>query len=98
MIPWLEKTALVLADAVDESADALVEIAPRTILRRQIERADRLGFRVKMASELEFYLLKGSYDDARATGFPPPDRSGWYNEDYQILPATKSEVTVPSVS
>ena len=45
MIPWLEKTALVLADAVDETTGDLVPIAPRSILRRQIERCAALGLR-----------------------------------------------------
>ena len=35
---WLEKTAIVLCDAYDEERDTLVDVAPRTILRRQIER------------------------------------------------------------
>ena len=30
-LPWHEKTALVLADAVDEASGTLVEIAPRSI-------------------------------------------------------------------
>jgi glutamine synthetase len=64
VIPWLEGTALVLADALDESANTLVSIAPRSILRRQIEKAMSMGFSCKMASELEFYLLQDRYEDA----------------------------------
>src|SRR5437588_6365630 len=37
VIPWLEKTALVLSDAVIESTGELVSVAPRTILRKQID-------------------------------------------------------------
>src|SRR5882672_2106005 len=54
-IPWLEKTALVLCDLATEKGDP-VAISPRQILKRQIERARKLGYRPKMASELEFYL------------------------------------------
>jgi glutamine synthetase len=91
MIPWLENTAVVLADAADEATGALIPIAPRTILRRQLERAAALGYRPKMATELEFYLLGHSYEEARARSFQNLDRVGWYNEDYQLLQGTKSE-------
>jgi glutamine synthetase len=91
VIPWLEKTALVLTDAVEEATDQLVPIAPRTILRGQFERAAALGLRPMMATELEFYLLAHSYEEARARGFQNLDRVGWYNEDYQLLQGSKSE-------
>jgi glutamine synthetase len=91
IIPWLEKTALVMADAVDESTHQLVEIAPRSILRRQIERCAERGFLPMMATELEFYVLKESYETAHAKGFANLTPFGWYNEDYQLLQATKAE-------
>ena len=91
ILPWHEKTALVLADAVDEASGALVEIAPRTILRRQLARAEAMGLRPLMASELEFYLLNDTYESAYAKGFQNLDRSGWYNEDYHLLQGTKAE-------
>src|SRR5919106_4928706 len=66
VVPWLEKTALVLGDVVDEATSELVPVAPRSILRRQIERAAQMGFRPMMASELEFYLLRDTYEEAAA--------------------------------
>ena len=91
VIPWLEKTALVLGDLVDEGTGELVSVAPRTILRRQIERAAAMGLRPMMASELEFYLLRDTYEDAAAKGWADLRPWGWYNEDYQLLQATKAE-------
>ena len=91
VIPWLEKTALVLADAVDEASGELVPVAPRSVLRAQIDRATAMGFRPKMASELEYYLLRDSYEQAHAKGFAGLARFGWYNEDYHLLQATKAE-------
>src|SRR5439155_5382370 len=61
-IPWLEKTALVICDAFDEETNEPVEVAPRQILRRQVERAAAAGFTVKTGSELEFYLFKDSFE------------------------------------
>ena len=91
IIPWLEGTALVLADVIDETTGDEVPFAPRTILRRQIAKAAALGLRPMMASELEFYLLKESYEEAHAKGFIGLEPFGWYNEDYQLLQATKAE-------
>jgi glutamine synthetase len=90
-IPWLEKSALVFADAVVEETDELVPIAPRTILRREIEKLGELGFTAMMASELEFYVLSDTYEQAHAKGFAGLNRFGWYNEDYQLLQSTKAE-------
>jgi glutamine synthetase len=91
IVPWLEKTALVLGDVVDEANGNLVPVAPRSILRRQIERAERMGLRPMMASELEFYLVRDTYEEAAEKGWDNLRLWGWYNEDYQLLQATKAE-------
>jgi len=91
IIPWHEKTALVLADVVDEGTNEAVGIAPRTILHRQLARAAAMGLTVKAASELEFYLLTDTYAQAHAKGYRDLTRYGWYNEDYHLLQATKAE-------
>lgn len=91
VIPWLEKTALVLGDVVDEASGELVPVAPRSILRGQIARAEAMGLRPKMASELEFYLLRDTYEEAADKGWNGLRTWGWYNEDYQLLQATKGE-------
>src|SRR5262249_44202009 len=56
-IPWLEHTALVLCD-VEDLHHRPIAVAPRTVLRRQVERAAAVGYRVNVASELEFYLFR----------------------------------------
>jgi glutamine synthetase len=91
VLPWLEKTAIVLADTKDETSGALIPIAPRGILKRQIERAASMGLAPKMASELEFYVLKETYEGAAEKGFQNLTPFGWYNEDYHLLQATKAE-------
>jgi glutamine synthetase len=83
MIPWLEKTALVLCDTVDEASDQLIEVAPRTILQRQAERAQAMGFTPNMATELEFYVFRETFDSAKARNYQDLERFGWYNEDYR---------------
>src|SRR5947199_8435664 len=54
-LPWLEKTAIILCD-VETMDGRPVEIAPRQILPRQVDRARKPGCNPKTASELVFYL------------------------------------------
>ncbi len=91
VIPWLEKTALVVCDVVDEASHTFVEVAPRTILRRQVERAAAMGFVPKIASEFEFYVFKETFDSAKAKNYHDLQRFGWYSEDYQLFQSTKAE-------
>ena len=58
---WLDKTALVLCDVHNEKTHDTSRVAPRSILRRQIEAARSLGFESFAASELEYYLFQNSY-------------------------------------
>ncbi|MCY0878953.1 MAG: glutamine synthetase family protein [Firmicutes bacterium] len=89
-IPWLPGTALVLGDVVD-SAGQLVDIAPRAILRRQVERARRLGWEPIMATELEFYLWDETYESVHQKGYQNLKTFGWYLEDYHLLQSSKAE-------
>src|SRR5450759_4911930 len=91
VLPWLEKTALVLSDATDEETGDEIPVAPRTILKRQIARAAALGFAVKAGSEFEYYVLKDSWEESNRKGWAIPERFGYYNEDYHLLQATKAE-------
>ena len=80
---WLDRTALVLCDVEGTS------VAPRSILRRQVERAAGMGFSAKAATELEYYLFETSYRDVARGVAPEP--AGWYLEDYQLLQGARTE-------
>jgi glutamine synthetase len=89
-IPWLEGTAMVIADLSDGSG-APVEVAPRQILRRQLERAAERGLRVLAATELEFYLFRDSYEEAAAKGWRGLTPHTSTIEDYQLLQTAREE-------
>jgi len=90
--PWLEKTVIVLCDIYDEEdADRQVEVAPRTILQRQIQRAADAGFLIKTGSELEFYLFQDSYRDMASGGYRDLRPSSPYIMDYHMLQTTRDE-------
>jgi glutamine synthetase len=91
MASWLDKTALVLCDVEDEKTHALVSVAPRTVLKRQLERATAMGFTVMAASELEYYIFEDSYRAAAEKGYDKLTPAGWYLEDYHILQGTREE-------
>ncbi len=91
VLPWLEKTAIVLSDTVDEETHHEIPVSPRTILKRQVAAAADLGFMTKAGSEFEYYVLKDSWDDLNRKGWTVPERFGYYNEDYHLLQATKAE-------
>jgi len=94
---WLPRTAIVLCDSVEEQGDSLVEVAPRTILRRQIERAADMGLAPLMASELEFFLFRDDYATAHAKGYRDLAKSQHYIEDYHVLSSTFAEPVIGEI-
>jgi len=90
-VPWLEGTALVLCDLLDHHTHEDVPHSPRAVLKRQVERARKLGFTAMMATELEFFVFDNSYEELRDTGFRDPRLISAYNEDYHIFQTTKEE-------
>ena len=82
---------MVICDVADEETGEPVEVSPRTILKRQIERAAKAGYTIKTGSELEFYLFKDGYDELAERGYRDLGPSSSYIMDYHILQTTKDE-------
>lgn len=91
MATWLDKTAMVLCDVFDDATRVLVPVAPRTILRRQIDSLTAAGFESKAASELEYYLFETDYRKAWEDGYRQLTPVGWYLEDYQLMQGARTE-------
>ncbi|WP_456695683.1 glutamine synthetase family protein [Aeromicrobium sp. P5_D10] len=90
-VPWESNAALVLCDARSVQTGALMEVAPRSILRRQLARARELDLAFKFASELEFYLATVEPAAAHASGYRDLPMSSQYRGDYQILQSSRDE-------
>jgi glutamine synthetase len=88
---WLDRSALVICDVYDDGSGSLVDVAPRSILRRQIEEAASMGFSVMAASELEYYLFTNSYRDAHSRDYANLEPAGWYIEDYHMQQGARTE-------
>jgi len=91
VLPWLESTAIVLCDAIDDETGFEIPVSPRTMLKRQVDRATAMGLSVKAGTEFEFYVLSDTFEDLNQKGYNDVERVGYYNEDYHLLQATKLE-------
>lgn len=94
---WLEKTALVLCDVQSDKTHSDISIAPRSILRKQLDQARAAGYGAFAASELEYYLFQNTYREAAADGWRNLEPAGWYLEDYHILQGTRTEAYTAAV-
>jgi len=88
---WLDKSAFVLCDLRNEKTNEYVAVAPRSILRRQLDAAKASGYDAFAASELEHYLFRKSYREAQEQDYRDLVPGGWYLEDYHILQGTRTE-------
>jgi glutamine synthetase len=94
---WLERSAVVVCDCVEDASSALIDVAPRSVLRRQLARLADAGFTAKMGSELEFFLFKDTYADARAKHYHGLRTAGDYVEDYHVLSGTFAEPVIGAI-
>ena len=90
---WLPKTAMVLCDPVQDTGEP-IEVAPRRILTRQVERAAEMGLLAKGGAELELYLFKETYDSAREKHWHDLVPFGTYIEDYHLLAGSREEPVI----
>ena len=89
-IPWLEKTALCMADVRwHDGSD--VAASPRQILRRQLARLAERGWSAKVGTELEFLLFRDTYEAAWKRGYRDLEPANLYNVDYSLLGTARVE-------
>ena len=88
---WLEDTAICLADSVDEHSGEMLPIAPRSILRHQIEALAECHMHAYTATELEFYLYRGTPSELRAAGYRDLPPTTEVHADYNIAEGNAME-------
>jgi glutamine synthetase len=88
---WLDKTALVICDVYNEKSHIPENIAPRSILKKQLDVLSQDGMECFAASELEYYLLENTYKQAFEQGYQNLSPAGYYLEDYHIMQGTRNE-------
>ncbi|GAA2792321.1 glutamine synthetase family protein [Crossiella cryophila] len=83
LLPWDEGTALVLADAHWPGGDP-VGVAPRQILRTQLDRLAARGLTARVGAELEFLVFREDYQDAWERGYRDLRPATRHNVDYAV--------------
>jgi glutamine synthetase len=97
LIPWVDKTAMIMCDLLHVESRELIEVAPRSVLQRQVDAAAELGFLPMVASEIEFYLFRDTYDEAHDKGYRDLKPHSPWLEDYHILQTTKDEYILGAI-
>jgi glutamine synthetase len=90
-VPWEPHAVIVLCDAYEEGSDELLAVAPRSILRAQLDRAARHDLTFRFASELEFYLASSPHAGADGRRVEEIDRTSLHRMDYNLLQAAQDD-------
>ncbi|MFJ4920313.1 glutamine synthetase family protein [Streptomyces sp. NPDC088725] len=94
-LPWDDGTAMILADPVWPGPEAApVEVAPRHILRTQLDRLAERGLTAFAGTELEFLLFLGSYRSAWESRYEGLSTGTAYNVDYSLQGLSEIEPVV----
>ena len=94
---WIPKSALVLGVLTSDATRAPVEVAPRRMLQRQVERASAMGYRVTAGLEIELYLFDETFASAKEKRYHDLNTAGTYVEDYHLFQGTKHEPLVGAI-
>jgi glutamine synthetase len=89
-LPWLEATALCIADVQWENGDP-VAASPRGILQRQLDRLAERGWTANVGTELEFLIFNNTYEDAWKRGYRDLTPANLYNTDYSLAGTARIE-------
>ena len=89
-LPWLPGSALVMAD-LSFTDGRPVAVAPRTILRTQLDRLAERGLAAFVGTELEFMVFEDTYRAAWKSGYRDLTPATDYNVDYAMLASTRME-------
>jgi glutamine synthetase len=90
LLPWYERTALVIADILDRDREELAT-SPRCVLKTQVRRAMDMGLEINAGSELEFYLFRESPESAREKGYRDLRPISESPADYNLLRSSREE-------
>src|SRR5690348_1413853 len=95
-LPWLEGSALLLADVEWDNGSPVVE-SPRGILRAQLARLAERGWSANVGTELEFLIFNGSYEEAWESGYRNLRPANLYNTDYSLAGTARIEPLIRKI-
>ena len=89
-LPWHPGSVFIMCDLVDHHG-APIDVSPRQILRRQIDRLAERGYTLKCATELEFYLFAETFEEAAGKNWQGLTPHVSTIEDYQLFQTGRDE-------
>ena len=89
-LPWHPATVMVQCDVLHHGGEP-VEISPRQILRRQLDRLAAHGWHAYAGTELEFMVFRDSYEHAWQSDYRDLTPANQYNADYSVLGTARIE-------
>ena len=95
-LPWLEGSALCLAD-VEWSNGSPVAESPRRVLRAQLERLAERGWTANVGTELEFLIFNDTYEEAWDKGYRGLRPANLYNADYSLTGTARLEPLIRKI-
>lgn len=96
LAPWQDKAAIVLCD-IELMGHKPADVAPRTMLKKQMARLAGHGLTAYAATELEFILFKTSYEEAWNSAYRGLTPANQYNNDYSILGTARVEPLIRKI-
>ena len=94
--PWQPGAAMVLCD-IELLGGHPAEMAPRTMLKKQLQRLQAHGLTAYAATELEFILFRDSYEEAWKRGYRELTPANQYNSDYSMLGTARVEPVIRKI-
>jgi len=89
-VPWQEATVLCLADVAWPDGSDVVA-SPRQVLRAQLARLAEQGWTALASTELEFIVMRDTYEQAWEKGYRELVPANLYNVDYSLLGTSRVE-------
>jgi glutamine synthetase len=96
LAPWQPGAAMVLCD-IELLDHKPAEVAPRTMLKKQLARLAQHGLTAYAATELEFILFRTSYEDAWKSAYRDLVPANQYNCDYSMLGTARVEPVIRKI-
>jgi glutamine synthetase len=80
-----------MGDVIDPLTNNLYNFSPRNILKKQIDSMNSIGYKVKAASELEYFIYNKKYNENYQKGLTKLKEVGSHAEDYLIQQGDRLE-------
>jgi glutamine synthetase len=89
---WLRnKSYLIIGDVMNTKENTPYLFSPRNILKAKVDEMKSMGYLVKGASELEFFLYNKKYNENYSKGLTKMKEFGTHPEDYLIQQGDRFE-------